>query len=144
MDQYKIDPFTVPRGAEGVINRFFQSKYGLFTCQDSEEKYGDYAMDPILFQKWEHSEIQRQKTWTLAVLTALSEGVIKIEQLGEYRRNFKQSKNFEKYLKTHPNHERDLVQEKYGEKEKSNLIFKKKMEIQDFLNFNTEFIKDWI
>jgi len=32
MDQYKIDPFVVPTGAEESVNRFFQSKYGLFTC----------------------------------------------------------------------------------------------------------------
>jgi hypothetical protein len=32
MDQYKIDPFVIPTGAEEAINRFFQSKYGLFTC----------------------------------------------------------------------------------------------------------------
>ena len=40
MDQYKIEPFITPTGAEDSINRFFQSKYGLFTCQDSEDRYG--------------------------------------------------------------------------------------------------------
>jgi hypothetical protein len=85
MDQYKIDPFVVPLGAEESINRFFQSRYGLFTCQDSQDRYGQIAIDPLLFQKWEGNEVQRQKVWTLAVLTALQEGAISIEMLGQYR-----------------------------------------------------------
>ena len=48
MEQYKIDPFTVPTGAEESINQFFQSKYGLFTCQDSEDNYGGLIIDPLL------------------------------------------------------------------------------------------------
>ena len=56
MDQYKIDPFVVPNGAEEAVNRYFQAKYGLFTCQDSEDRYGNMQIDPLLIQKWEVNE----------------------------------------------------------------------------------------
>lgn len=56
MDQYKIDPFVYPKGAEESMNRYFQSKYGLFTCQDSQERFGEVEIDPLLIQKWEGND----------------------------------------------------------------------------------------
>lgn len=53
---------------------------------------------------------QLRKTWNLAILTAIKEGELKIETLGQYRNKFKGSKKFQKYLKTHPNHEKNLIE----------------------------------
>ena len=139
MDQYKIDPFVVPIGAEESINRFFQSKYGLFTCQDSEDRYGSLQMDPLLIQKWEQSDKQLRKTWTLSILTAIKEGELKIETLGQFRNNFKDSKKFQKYLKTHPNHEVKLKEQKIFEQSKTNEKYKKELEISDYEFFKTKF-----
>jgi hypothetical protein len=47
-------------------------------------------------------------------------------------------------LKTHPHHEAKLLEQKSMEIEKSQLIFKKKMEREDFINFNTSFMREWI
>ena len=104
-DQYKIDPFVVPTGAEEAINRFFQAKYGLFTCQDSEDNYGGISIDPLLIKKWEVNERNLKRSWTLAILTALQSGDVKIETLGGYRNSFKQARKFTKYLEKHPQHE---------------------------------------
>jgi hypothetical protein len=42
-----------------------------------------------------------KRVWALAILTAIKEGDIKFEQLGGYRKHFKDSQLFKKYLKTH-------------------------------------------
>lgn len=134
----------MPRGAERAINRFFQARYGLFTCQDSQDNYGGISVDPLLIRKWETTDAQLRRTWTLAILSALSEGDIKIEQLGQYRHTFKESKKFVKYLKSHPNHYQRLNEQKNIESEKSNLKYKKERERRDFNNFNTDFMRQWI
>jgi len=35
-----------------------------------------------------------KRVWALAILTAIKEGDIKFEQLGAYRKHFKESKSF--------------------------------------------------
>jgi len=47
-----------------------------------------------LIRRWEGGEQQLRKTWTLAILTALAEGHIKVEELGQYRQTFKDAKKF--------------------------------------------------
>jgi hypothetical protein len=132
MDQYKIDPFVVPIGAEDAVNRFFQAKYGLFTCQELDD---NLVIDPLLIQRWEVTDKQLRRTWNLAILSAIKEGDLKIETLGQYRNNFKDSKKFKKYLNTHPNHEQKLQEQKLFEKEKRNEKYKKEQEVKDFNNF---------
>lgn len=53
MDQYHISPMVVPKGAKSSINKFLQAKYGLFTCQESQDMFGELSIDPLLYYKWE-------------------------------------------------------------------------------------------
>ena len=69
-------------------------------------------------------------------MNALSEGYIKIEELGSYRNQFKESRKFVKYLDKHPNHFKNLDEQKIEEKEKNNMVFKRELERRDFLNFD--------
>ena len=136
MDQYKIDPFVTPIGSEESINRFFQAKYGLFTCQGSE--FGSLTIDPLLIQKWEVTDKQLRKTWNLAILTAIKEGELKIETLGQYRNHFKESKKFQKYLKSHQNHEQKLLEQRQFEKNKTNEKYIRELEKEDFRRFENK------
>lgn len=77
---------------------------------DSQDNYGGLSVDPLLIRRWEANETQLRRTWTMAILSALSEGDIKIEQLGQYRHTFKESKKFVKYLRSHPYHYQRLAE----------------------------------
>ena len=97
------------------------------------------SIDPLLIQRWEGNEKQLRRTWALAVVSAIQAGVLKIDTLGQYRNNFKNSKKFQKYLKTHPHHEKNLVEQTVREKDKKNEKYKKALEKEDFRNFMTKF-----
>ena len=85
-----------------------------------------------------------RKQWNLAIIQALADGEIKIEELGRYRHNFKDSNKFSKYLKSHPNHERQLQEQKHEEKEASNLFYKRELEKIDFDRFDGSWMRQWI
>jgi len=104
-----------------------------------DENFGGMSIDPLLIQRWEGNEKQLRRTWSLAVLSAIDAGVLKVDTLGQYRRHFKDSKKFQKYLKTHPHHEKNLVEQSLREKNKKNEKYKKALEKEDFKNFMARF-----
>ena len=55
MNHYEIAPFDAPARASAVINAFFQAKYGMFSCFDSERRPGGLSFDPNLVAYWERN-----------------------------------------------------------------------------------------
>ncbi len=55
MDHYDVPPFEAPASAQTSLNKFFQAKYGLFYCYDSDKLYGIVKYDPMLIAYWERN-----------------------------------------------------------------------------------------
>ncbi len=76
MNHYDIPPFNGPNRASMTLNAFFQAKYGMFYCYDNNKLYGLIDYDPALIEKWERTQRNLKRTWNLAIMSALNEGVI--------------------------------------------------------------------
>jgi hypothetical protein len=55
MDHYDIPVFESPYASFYTVNYFFQAKYGMFTCIDSETRPGLIKYDPGLISYWERN-----------------------------------------------------------------------------------------
>lgn len=56
MNHYDIKPFHGPPKAASVVNSFFQTKYGMFTCYGLKKDLGKIPYDPTLLTTWERDE----------------------------------------------------------------------------------------
>eukprot|EP00347_Sterkiella_histriomuscorum_P008963 403343062 len=88
---YDIPLFEAPNQATIGLNSFFQAKYGMFYCSTT---LGGPDFDPLLIQQYEKNEKQLKKTWSLAVMSTISDGYLKWEDIEKYRKQFKFRKNY--------------------------------------------------
>ncbi|CDW84451.1 UNKNOWN [Stylonychia lemnae] len=99
MDHYDIPLFEAPDKAKIAINAFFQAKYGMFYCKNNAKRnmYPDYQ--PFLIMNFEKNPKQLQKTWTIAIMSALADQSIEYDDLKKYERNFEQGRRWQKFIK---------------------------------------------
>lgn len=104
MDQYDLPVHQAPKGLEQGLNKFYQAKYGMFTCHDTLARIGHvrYAEDLIDF--WVKNKEEQRYTWYLAVAFVMSEGKNKWDALKEFKKDYTQSKAYQAYLRNHPDH----------------------------------------
>ena len=71
IDQYEVPVGEVPNmKCSRFFNKYFQSKFGCFTCFGSHNKYGGINFDLGLMEKWEKpKELKRQ--WDQVVMAAI-------------------------------------------------------------------------
>ena len=94
-DQYEIPLFEPPtQGSLVAINSLYQSKYGLFTCLDSQNYLGLIELDPSLVTFWEKTPDNLRAMWYLSIAYAVSVGALKFEELKIYRKDYKNSKKY--------------------------------------------------
>lgn len=72
MDQYEIETFQRPTGekARVALNKFFQSRYGMFAGYDAKAKYGLINYDSTLIEMWEKPK-ELRRVWNLAIMSTL-------------------------------------------------------------------------
>ncbi|CDW75006.1 UNKNOWN [Stylonychia lemnae] len=97
MLHYNIQPFQAPQKAQTTLNAFFQAKYGMFYCYDNNKNYGMIDYDPELIQRWEKTPRQLKRTWTMAVMSAVSDGSISWEDIKCYRVRFEDTKRWRNF-----------------------------------------------
>ena len=108
-DQYNIPLFEPPtQGSLEPINSLYQSKYGLFTCLDSQNYLGLIELEPSLITYWERTPDNLSTMWYLSIAYAISVGALKFEELSEFRKDYKQSQKYKKFMKRNPNHNEKL------------------------------------
>lgn len=80
----------------------------MFTCHDVLQRIGQvrYAEDLIAY--WQRNEDDQLYTWYLAIAFVISEKRDTLEKLENYKKDFKQSKAYNSYLKNHPNHTQEV------------------------------------
>eukprot|EP00347_Sterkiella_histriomuscorum_P004744 403359274 len=98
MEHYNIPAYCCPEKASMTMNAFFQAKYGMFYCYDNNKRYGLIDFDPELINRWERSSKNVQRTWSLAVMSAISEGTLSFEDIKQYKIDFTKWKKWEAYL----------------------------------------------
>ena len=105
IDQYDIPVGSCPTGkAQRFFNKYFQSKYGCFTCHGSHNKYGGIDFDFGLIEKWEKpKEIKRQ--WDQVVMAAIYNKDLTWDEMETYRKDYTKSKTFVKYKGSNKMHE---------------------------------------
>lgn len=108
-DQYNIPLFEPPTQRSLVpINSLYHSKYGLFTCLDSQNYLGLIELDPSLVTFWERTPDNLSTMWYLSIAFAISIGELKFEELSAFRKEYKQSQKYKKFIKRNPNHNEKL------------------------------------
>lgn len=103
VDQFYLKEFELPcknnPQIQEVLNKFFAAKYGLFTCYDDYEAWGQHKYMPRLIRTFERKEENIKTVWYTAIMVCLQEGVITWEQMEKKRKHHKQTKAFLKELR---------------------------------------------
>ncbi len=103
MDQYDLPVHHAPQGMESEINKFYQAKFGMFTCHDTLARIGGVRYAEDLIDYWVRNKDDQKYTWYLAIAFVLSEKH-NFGLLDQYKKTYKESKSFKKYLQNHPDH----------------------------------------
>ena len=106
MEHYDFPIFHSPAGLEHHLNTFYQAKYGMFTCHDMTFSLGvgKVRYDTELVNYWQRSEADRRSTWYMAMAYALSVGKITLDDMSEYRKNYRESAAYRSYVARNPQH----------------------------------------
>lgn len=81
---------------------------------------GQIDLDPEIFHSWDPNHESLKYTWYLSIAYALSVGALNFSELEPFRKSYKESKAYKKYLRSHPNHFNELTRLR-GEQLKSDL-----------------------
>ena len=108
MDQYEIPVHHAPDGMEDEINKFYQGRYGMFTCHDTLQRIGKVRYAEDLIEYWQRNKQDQRYTWYLAIAFVVSEKRDGWEKIEKYRKSYKESKSYQSYIRNHPNHEHDV------------------------------------
>eukprot|EP00347_Sterkiella_histriomuscorum_P004491 403360262 len=109
MDHYELPMFVNIGKSKESTNAFFQAKYGMFTCYESNEHFGRVDFDPEFIIYWERQRKNVKNIWYMAMIYAISSGRVTKEDLEPYKKDFKKTKRFQQYLKSHPSHESEVA-----------------------------------
>ena len=90
-----------------ALNKYFQAKYGLFTCYDARMKYGMIELDAALIERYEKPSKLR-RVWSLAVMSCLYNKTLTWEEMEQYRIPYTRSKKYQKLMKQSKNHDSSL------------------------------------
>ena len=105
MDHYDIPVHYAPQGMESEINKFYQAKFGMFTCHDTLARIGGVRYAEDLIDYWVRNKEDQKWTWYLAIGYVLSEkGGKKHDLLKAHKKGYRESQAFKNYLKNHPDH----------------------------------------
>ena len=109
-DHYEIPLHQCPPGMEQEVNKFYQAKYGMFTCHDTLQRIGGVRYAEDLIDHWVRNKDEQRYTWYLAIAYYISEKRDGWKLLDKYKKDFKQSKAYLAYIRNHPNHEHDVAE----------------------------------
>lgn len=100
MDLFESEAFEQPFGGgpkiKQMTNKFFQAKYGMFTCHGSWVQWGTVDYDHGLIERWEKPKALK-RTWNLAMMYLLQNKTVKIENLN-IGSNYKKSPIYKKMM----------------------------------------------
>jgi len=88
---------------ESEINKFYQAKFGMFTCHDTLARIGGVRYAEDLIDHWIRNKEEQKYTWYLAIAFVLSEKR-NYHLLEKYKKDYRESKAFKSYLRNHPDH----------------------------------------
>lgn len=108
MEHYEFPLFHTPRGMDYDLNTFYQAKYGMFTCHDLNHCIGQARYDADLVNYWNKLLRDKKDTWYLAIAYSASNGKIKLHDLQDYKKNYRESPQYQQYLSRNPHHHEDL------------------------------------
>jgi len=82
----------------------------MFTCHDTLARIGGVRYAEDLIDYWVKSKTEQTYTWYLSIAHSISKSSTKFDwdSIKNFKKNFRQSKAYQKYLANHPNHDSDL------------------------------------
>jgi len=107
-DHYAMPLHITPDGFDYYINTFYMAKYGMFTCHDAIVRPGKTRHDETLIDHWTRSLKQQEFSWNLSIAYTIRCTVGKFnweDSLGTYKKNYRQSRAYKSFVKTHHNHQ---------------------------------------
>lgn len=73
----------------------------MFSCHDSKQRYNDVPFEITLIEMWEKPN-QIKNQWDVAVMTGIYNDDMTHDDIAFYRKDYRQSKAWKKYVKKHP------------------------------------------
>jgi len=73
---------------EPELNKFYQGKFGMFTCHDAPTRMGKVRYAEDLIDYWIRSKEEQRYTWYVAIAFVMSEKRYKWEDLAKYRKSY--------------------------------------------------------
>lgn len=110
MDQYHFPLHDCPKGMEYDINLFYQAKYGMFTCHDALQRFGMIRYAEDLIGYWQRSVKDQTHTWHMAIGFHMSQTRFDWNTIKTFRKTYRESKSYQAYLRSHSNHELNLLE----------------------------------
>jgi hypothetical protein len=110
-DHYEVPLHDAPNSMRKSLNTFYQGRYGIFTCHDTLQRIGEVRYAEDLIDYWQKNKDDQLYTWNVALAYSISaKGAFNWEVLNDYKKNYRESREYQKYLNSHPNHEQDLFE----------------------------------
>jgi hypothetical protein len=98
-DMYAVPCYEVPPGHKATLflNKYYQSRYGMFTCHGSKQKYGFVPFHLGLIEQWEKPK-DAKRQWDISIMSCLVNGAITWDDLKKYKKTYRDGRAFKKYL----------------------------------------------
>lgn len=80
----------------------------MFTCHDLNHCIGQARYDADLVNYWNKILKDKKETWYLAIGYAVSNGKIKLNDLKDFKKNYRESTAYKQYLRKNKHHMDDL------------------------------------
>ena len=104
MEHYDFPLYHSPPGLESHLNAFYQSKYGMFTCFDTKDNIGKVRYNVEFINHWQRNKVDQKFTWYLAIAYGLANSKVKLEDLKDYKKNYREGTKYQNYLIKNPEH----------------------------------------